>query len=53
MILGILLAIIGGLVSYFAPDIIGEAGYWVMVIGIIVAIIWVVLLVIHTVKSGS
>ena len=54
LILAIVLLVIGGLLWALAPiGIVASIGYWIMIIGAIVLIIWIVLIVLNTIRSGA
>jgi len=52
LILGIILAVVGAIIGFIppVPDVLASAVFW---IGIVVIIIWVILYVFATYKSGA
>jgi hypothetical protein len=52
LILGIILAVVGAIMGFIppVPDVLASAVFW---IGIVVIIIWVILYVFATFKSGA
>jgi len=53
LILAIILLVVGAVVNYFTTGIVADVFYWIAVIGAIAVVIWVVLLVLNTYKSGA
>ncbi len=53
LILGLLLLVIGAIVNAFTTGIVESVFFWIAVLGAITVLIWVVLLVLNTYKSGA